>query len=292
MNDPLTDSRESGTTRRALFGGLAGLSAAGMLGRSALGQETPVPATPASVSWDAVARPGFPAIELTLRTDLPSITDEQLWYVASVVNAQVTLDFGPIWGVDAWVTAAQKKKKIPTDAWEITIYDTIKTDAVNGIENSGHAWKDPNDCTVRPFGFVVYDDINFLAHAVSHECLEMLANPYMSQFHMLPTIDPNGKGDVLYPQEICDPCSTANDGYTIDGVLVSDFVTPRYYDRKASTGVNYSLRGNIDTPLGITMGSNLNWLAADITTWWKADQKPDGLAVSTSNANVVTNCTD
>ena len=51
-----------------------------------------------------------------------------------------------------------------------------------------------------------------------------------------------------YLVEACDPCEGNADGYQIQGVLVSDFITPRFYDALSTPGTRYSFTGAVTAP--------------------------------------------
>jgi hypothetical protein len=63
---------------------------------------------------------------------------------------------------------------------------------------------------------------------------------------------------VLYLVEVCDPCEPGQCGYEVNGVQLSDFVTPHYYDPNGATGVQYSFRGNIKEPRTVLQGGYLS----------------------------------
>ena len=46
----------------------------------------------------------------------------------------------------------------------------------------------------------------------------------------------------------------------IDGVVVSDFYTPHFFDPKASAGVRYSFTGALTRPRQVLRGGYLSWL--------------------------------
>ena len=63
----------------------------------------------------------------------------------------------------------------------------------------------------------------------SHECLEMLTNPLGDRVIVGPSpAAPDHQVELLV--EICDPVQAPAFGYRIGNVLVSDFVTPSYFD--------------------------------------------------------------
>ena len=63
----------------------------------------------------------------------------------------------------------------------------------------------------------------------SHECLEMLADPYIDLSVFAMATDTTG---TLYAYEICDAVEAEQ--YDVDGVPVSDFVTPAWFEPAAA----------------------------------------------------------
>src|SRR5207247_9143315 len=69
----------------------------------------------------------------------------------------------------------------------------------------------------------------------------------------------DGQGQVEYLVEACDPCQDGQFAYPIDGVLVSDFVTPHFYDAFETAGARYSSGGNVEGPRVILPGGYISW---------------------------------
>ena len=92
---------------------------------------------------------------------------------------------------------------------------------------------------------------------VSHETLEMLADPYGNR--LVAAAHPLDRARrVCYLLEVCDPCLSMY--YTVNGVPVSDFYTPRYFDPVRIASVRYSFTGAIERPLEILPGGYLSWI--------------------------------
>ncbi len=51
--------------------------------------------------------------------------------------------------------------------------------------------------------------------------------------------------------EIAPPVESAHEGYTINGIFVTDFVTPAYYDVSGSKGTKYDFTGSVKKPLSV-----------------------------------------
>ncbi len=78
--------------------------------------------------------------------------------------------------------------------------------------------------------------------AASHDLMEMLANP-MLNLTVFDAAD-NGTSGKLYVREICDPVSSPEYTYKIDGVVVSDFVFPSWFEAFRKKGSSQFDFGN------------------------------------------------
>jgi hypothetical protein len=77
-------------------------------------------------------------------------------------------------------------------------------------------------------------------------------------------ISGNGVADSTaeydYLVEACDPCEANDYAYTINGIAVSDFITPHFYDPVAASGTNYSFGGNIKAPRQVLAGGYISFV--------------------------------
>ena len=55
----------------------------------------------------------------------------------------------------------------------------------------------------------------------------------------------------------------ADFAYAIDGVLVSDFYTPVYFQAHRTLGAKYDFTGHIEQPRQVLRGGYLSWLNLD-----------------------------
>jgi hypothetical protein len=100
----------------------------------------------------------------------------------------------------------------------------------------------------------------------SHETLEMLVDPYGNRLQSSTSIEiKNGKiqdsaGQFGYLVEACDPCEADKCAYPIQGIAVSDFITPRFYDPMVTPGTRYSFTGAIKAPRQILPGGYISWV--------------------------------
>src|SRR5262249_5510693 len=78
-----------------------------------------------------------------------------------------------------------------------------------------------------------------------------------------------GQGRVEFLVEAADPCGDPRFAYTCDGVRVSDFCTPRFFDPVAVPGVQYSLTGALTKPRYVLPGGYLTWHDPVADQWWQ-----------------------
>jgi len=74
---------------------------------------------------------------------------------------------------------------------------------------------------------------------------------------------------VKFLVEVADPSEDAKFSYTINGIQVSDFYTPRYFDPVRASGVRYSYTGAITSPRQVLKGGYLSWYVPATKKWWQ-----------------------
>jgi hypothetical protein len=173
--------------------------------------------------------------------------DELAW-VAAALQSQVIRDFAPLWHVTA-VIAAASLEAIPAGYIPIIVQDTMETEGVNGFHRTQ---SDDTPYIVVPYG------PNWPL-AASHELLRMLADPTGSLRQPGPS-RMSGQGTVEYLKDICAPSQHVDAGYAIDGVALSDFVTPRFF---GAGGSAYSFTGSVREAFEPAPGGVVTWLADD-----------------------------
>jgi hypothetical protein len=102
----------------------------------------------------------------------------------------------------------------------------------------------------------------------SHEMLEMLADPFGNR--LVPGRSPRrGQGRVEFLVEVCDPPEAAQFAYTVNDILVSDFLTRHFYDPVSSEATRYSFTGAIKRPRTILRGGYISWHDPVSDHWWQ-----------------------
>jgi hypothetical protein len=195
--------------------------------------------------------------QVAIVSEVPDISASELTQVGAALQTQATRDLGPLWGVQATVAAFDNLEDVPIGYWPILVQEDLRQPGAAGIhmDRNGH-----------PYALVQYDDSWSLT--ASHECLEMLVDPF--GFHAHPgQSKKSGQGRVLYLVEACDPCEGTDFAYTVGGVVVSDFITPHFYDPLAVTGVQYSFTGAIEEPLQVLPDGYISWFDPRSSKWYQ-----------------------
>jgi hypothetical protein len=173
-------------------------------------------------------------------------TDGQLAPIAVALQKQVTNDFYPVWGIKATVIYVPKGRTPDPLSWQLGVFDNSDQAGALGY----------HDITAQgqPLGKVFAEtDIqnnSSLSVTISHELLEMLGDPDINLTAFLQSSDTAG---TLYAYETCDACEDDSLGYMIDGVLVSDFVYPAWFESFRTSGP-FDKQGKISAPLQLLPG--------------------------------------
>ena len=186
------------------------------------------------------------------------VSTMRLTQVMRALQTQIDRDFGMAWGERVQLGVAPAGTT-PAGVWSISIVDRA---AELGI----HLDEDGNPSAAVNAG-------GDWTLAVSHVLLEMVANPLGQRFIEGQDITPHAPvRRVEYLVEVCDPCEVYH--YEIDGVQVSDFVMPDYYDADAAPGTAFDFLRRLRRPLQVPRGGYLTWRDPADARWHQ--KRPDG----------------
>jgi hypothetical protein len=179
---------------------------------------------------------------VALVSETSTVSFADISSVAAALQKQAARDFSPLWKVSATVSAFATLEAVPVDYWPVIVKDDIDQPGAAGYHTDNNG---------QPFSLVQADDQWQLT--VSHETLEMLADPFGNRTvaGAPPPQAPaplSALARVLYLVEVCDPCEDTQFAYGVNGEQLSDFITPHYYDPHGATGTQYSFRGNVKAP--------------------------------------------
>jgi hypothetical protein len=182
------------------------------------------------------------------------VADSDAAKFAAAAEVQANRDFAPLWGVGATVTFVPKGQDPPPGSWWLVLLDDSDQAGAGGY----HETTDQDQPIGKVFCKTVVDlDMSWTVDA-SHELLEMLGDPHINKAAVAGS--PDGQTNSIYAYESCDACEDDQFGYRVDGVLLTDFVTPWWFDPNATQGVRLDFRGHITTPLQILPGGYIGVL--------------------------------
>ena len=194
---------------------------------------------------------------------------EELRRTVAAIQTQVSRDLRPHWAVDATLLAVPNQASVPAGAWVVELKNDIGQDlyGYHSVTAAG-----------VPFAVLRYQS-NW-TRTLSHETCEMLVDPYADRlmngeyFNQTPDGDINN--DVQYLVEVADP--SQNFGYEIDGVRVSDFFLPSYYDLYKTPNKRYSFTGAITEPLSLAVGGYVSFKDR-YGAWFQAFRTSNGITI-------------
>lgn len=188
---------------------------------------------------------------LALLSATPKVGFSEIQRVAQALQRQLTEHLTPLWGQVAAIMPVQRLEDVPFYAAPIIVCERVGNASEFGFHKvDRHDPLNPTDD--QPFALVEYQK-DWWPFDASHECLEIIMDPFGNA--VLPGFDPTNRGlAVSYLVEICDPCGRRDAHYSIDGVPVCDFHTPRWFDASPRPGESYSHQKKLRTPRSLLPG--------------------------------------
>lgn len=199
----------------------------------------------------------MPLVQVGLVDKTGEIDPELVQAAAAALNVQVTRDLPQFWNVQATVTYLPSPKKIPAGVWPVFLVKSLPP-GEGGFHLDKHN---------QPYAEVIASPKSQeWTIDASHETLEMLVDPSGNRLQSSTSIEiKNGKiqdgtSQFGYLVEACDPCEADKYGYGIQGIAVSDFLTPHFYDSAPTPGTRYSFTGALQKPRQILPGGYISWV--------------------------------
>ncbi|MET8424392.1 hypothetical protein [Nocardia sp. NPDC004860] len=199
------------------------------------------------------------------------LTDAQVSAVVPALQTQVHRDWAPVWGSDADLSFVATGAQPPAGAWWLVVSDDSDQAGALGyhdLTNEG-----------LPMGKVfARSDIDAGLQwtvTASHELLEMLGDP---DINLAAYVFSTATAGRIYAYEVADACEADQYGYAINGIQVSDFVFPAWFEnfRKAgSTRFDYG--NHINAPFQLLPGGYIGVFDINGGSGWHqltAESKP------------------
>jgi len=203
-------------------------------------------------------------IQIGLVDKTKKISPTLMHEAAAALNVQVVQDLPQHWPISATVQYLPSTTHIPAGVWPVFLVAKLPP-GEGGFHMDKHN---------QPYAEVIASPTSEeWTIDASHEILEMLVDPYGNRMQSSLSIKIQGNSVVdddaqfNYLVESADPCEADNYGYSIQGIQVSDFITPHFYDRVSAVGVKYSFTGAITRPRGILPGGYISYVNLETDQW-------------------------
>lgn len=200
-------------------------------------------------------------ITIAIINESTVLTDAQVLPVIDALRIQVTRDFASIWGCAAKLMFFSKGSAMPPSYWQMALLDDSDQAGALGYHDVTSAGQPLGKVFVKT---TIADGLNWSV-TLSHELLEILVDP---RVNVAVEVDsPSGTPTTFYSYEVADACEDDQFSYKIGDVLVSDFVTPSWFE----SGVvgPYDLMGHITAPLQIISGGYIGFLDVSSPNGWQ-----------------------
>jgi hypothetical protein len=165
-------------------------------------------------------------IHISVFNESNAISDADVQKMIPAFKKQWNHDLAPVWSLgQADFAFTDKTKKQPKGSWWVVFLD-------NSDQAGALAYHDVTDEGLpisKVFVKTLLQDKASVSVGATHEICEMAVDPTIN----LAAQDDNG---VFWAYEVCDPVEDDTYGYDIDGVHVSDFVTPAWFGFLHSSG--------------------------------------------------------
>jgi hypothetical protein len=205
------------------------------------------------------------------------VADQDVKTSLPAFQKQVSNDFAASWGIDAKLQFAAKADKVPHDAYLLGIFDDADQAGALGYHDLARGG--------QPLGKVFAKTTQTFGGqwtvTFSHELLEMLADPNIN----LTAFDEEAGRAYMY--EVCDAVEADNLGYSIDGVVVSDFVLPGWFEPlHVGKHEKFAFHSHVDGPLKLLAGGYIGYFDLVKGGWFQltAREEIDARKMTTHSA--------
>ena len=192
------------------------------------------------------------------------LSDQVVQDAVRAVNRQVVEDFMPIWGCGRLCRLHETAFSLSDE--ETLAGERVQADSVIYLVDEGSlpgalGYHSIN-ASELPVGFV-FVELGDWTITLSHEVLELIVDPSVNIFVIGP--DPRNFEDaskwLWHAYEVCDAVERVS--YDIDGVEVSDFVTPAYFAEGDAAGTRNDFLGTGVPSFGLLPGCHLGVIDPD-----------------------------
>ena len=206
---------------------------------------------------DALKKHSGPVIAVINQSTV--VSDDDVRDTTAALQIQLSRDFVPAWGLDGTLVFYKKGEQIPAGAWQLVVLDNSPQADALGF----HDLTSDGLPIGKVFAKTDLDSGSSWTVTASHELLEMRADPDICRCVLIDS----GR---LYALEVGDAPEDDQFGYQIDGVLVSDFVYPSWFESFWKPGqVQFDYGKHINAPFEILTGGYIGYMDIRSSTGWQ-----------------------
>ena len=187
------------------------------------------------------------------------LSDAQVAAVLPALQKQVSDDFKAYWEQDCTLSFLSENQPLTPGWWQIVVTDNPDQAGALGY----HELTSQGTPMGKVFAKLDLQNRSSWTVTLSHELLEMLADPWINWCAM-------GSDGKIYALEVCDAVESDELGYRIDGVLVSDFITPAWYEPTSADRLDF--RKHVSKELELPRGGYISTF--DPTSGWSQVTAP------------------
>jgi hypothetical protein len=166
-------------------------------------------------------------VQIAVINESTAMTDDQVRAMIPAFETQWNRDLAPIWDLEqaqfSWIA---KTQPAPASSWWVVFVDDSDMADALGYHELTESGFPLSKVLVK----TIQDDGASVSVGATHEICEMAVDPTIN----LAAQDSEG---TFWAYEVCDPVEDERYGYGIDGVLVTDFVTPAWFGFKNARGL-------------------------------------------------------
>jgi hypothetical protein len=194
-------------------------------------------------------RPTSPPVMLSLYQEGTLVSPEDAARMVEACGRQLAEHYAPFWGLAPGLELVPRGKVGSPGGAPFHLQDRSTDQGVEGYHTSG-----PNGTEGFVFcqpslsaGSTALTGTDAVSGVLGHEGLETACNPAANRWGDMP----NGSDVAL---EVGDPVQPTDESqiYTIDGVVVPNFVLPAWFDPNAPTGARLDYLGLLTQPMTMT----------------------------------------
>jgi hypothetical protein len=161
-------------------------------------------------------------LKIAVINESAAVSDADVKKMIPAFSQQWNRDLRPVWGIGEAKFHFVPKKHVPASgSWWVVFLDN--SDHAGSL--AYHDLTDEGFPLSKVFAKTLLAENKSLSVGATHEICEMAVDPWMNGCYQ----DHEG---IFWAAEVCDPVESAQYGYKIGGVLVTNFVTPNWFAHK------------------------------------------------------------